>query len=159
MKRLYFDQARYPSSVKFKVFLATDDPSTIDEAKKMMNNPKPGQATLEFAWQNINRNRYVNGKAVDNNPALFSDEAMDELYFDLWAISRCQLGFVASFASSVAWNAYGLATGRFGHYVPFVSVDWPWGHKILGGHHAKNNLFDSTLEQSDLDLERPKLFS
>ena len=155
MKQKYFDgnNNQQFEGRKFKVFLASDDPSAIEEAKQL-NMENNG---MEWTWQRIDRKRYVNGKVVDNNPALFSDTAMDELYFDLWAISFCQIGFVASFASSVAWNGYGLAVGRYKYYVPFVSVDWPWGHKILGGHHAKNNVFDSTLDQRDLS-ERMKLF-
>jgi hypothetical protein len=138
---------------KTLVYLASDDPTAIEEAKALQN--KDG---LQWVWQGITRSRYVNGKVVDNNPELFLDEAMNELYFDLWAISYCQVGFVASFASSVAWNAYGLAVGRAGYYIPFISVDYPWGHRILGAHHAKDNIFDGTYDASDL-AKRDSLFA
>jgi len=154
LKERYFATDPAARGKRFVVYLASDDPSTIDEAQRMnLRNNADG----EWVWQPIDRKRYVNGKVVDNNPALFDDEAMDELYFDLWAMSHCEVGYLASFASSVAWNAYGLTTGRFGYYVPFVSVDWPWGHKILGGHHARGNLFDSTVDRDAL-VRRMRLF-
>ncbi|KAH9261689.1 hypothetical protein BASA81_000345 [Batrachochytrium salamandrivorans] len=133
------------------IFLASDDPSAIEEAKLL------DQGQDVWVWQPISRQKYVNGKVVDNNPALFDDATMDELYYDLWAISQCELGFVTSFASSVAWNAYAMAVGRFGYYIPFISVDLPWGHKILGEHHAKGNLFDGTVHEQELEFDRPGL--
>ena len=147
IKKKYYNENQ---GRKLVIFLATDDPSAIQEAKELKTEDT-------WVWQNIDRVRYVNGKVVDNNPALFSDEAVDELYFDLWAISYCRLGFITSFASSVAWNAYALAVGRYGYYIPFISVDWPWGHKILGGHHASGNLFDGTIDPQEL-LHRMDLF-
>lgn len=141
---------KYKITKPITIYLASDDPSAIEEAKAL-------QTDDVWVWQPISRQRYVNGKVVDNNPALFEDEAMDELYYDLWAISACELGFVTSFASSVAWNAYAMAVGRFGYYIPFISVDLPWGHKILGEHHARNNLFDGTVDESELNEDRDEL--
>lgn len=154
--QVYVDQINklkrtYGITKPITIFLASDDPSAIQEAQLL------DQGQDVWVWQPISRQRYVNGKVVDNNPALFDDATMDELYYDLWAISQCELGFVTSFASSVAWNAYAMAVGRFGYYIPFISVDLPWGHKILGEHHAKGNLFDGTVHEQELEFDRPGL--
>jgi hypothetical protein len=132
-------------------YLATDDPSAVQEANDISNSK------VEWRWQSITRKRYVNGEAVDNNEELFSDEAMDELYFDLWAMSRCRHGLVASLASSVAWTAYALQTGRFGYYLPLVSVDVPFGHPRVAGHHVSDNVFDGSVRRRELQ-ERDELF-
>ena len=47
--------------------------------------------------------------------------------------------------------------GRAGYFVPFVSVDLPWGHKILGEHHARGNLFDGTVSERELREDREEM--
>ena len=76
---------------KIVIYLSTDDPSTIKEAILLEGFD---EENIRWVWQDISRERYVNGKVVDNNNDLFNKDAMDELYFDLWGISYCDGGFI-----------------------------------------------------------------
>lgn len=148
----------YTGSEPLIAYMATDDPSAVDEAREI--SARLGMNKIVWKWQDIDRKRYVNGEVVDSNEKLFTEEAMNELYFDLWAMSRCRVGMVSSLASSVAWTAYALQTGRFGYYVPFVSVDLPFGHPRVAGYHMQENVLDGSIRSSELDIpaEREALF-
>ena len=52
----------------------------------------------------MDRGIYAKGHAIDNDASLDNQlHVMDDLYKDLWAMSACDRGLVASFASSMAW--------------------------------------------------------
>ena len=95
------------------VYLATDNRLVIREAKRDLPRRLLVHQALsgDFYW-----------KVVDGSAEFNSEEAVQAIARDIWAMGKCR-AFVGSMASSIGWIAYELMIARHGHYVPFVSVD------------------------------------
>mmetsp|Transcript_18790 Transcript_18790/g.36816 ORF Transcript_18790/g.36816 Transcript_18790/m.36816 type:complete len:572 (-) Transcript_18790:576-2291(-) len=106
-----------------KVYLATDDPRVIKDAKEYEDE-------FNIVYQSQDRSFYETGdsEGVDVRGEFNEPDKVNEIASDIWAMGHCD-AFVGSFASSVAWVAYEYMVARSGFYPPFVSVDLPYGHK------------------------------
>mmetsp|Transcript_37099 Transcript_37099/g.60461 ORF Transcript_37099/g.60461 Transcript_37099/m.60461 type:complete len:568 (+) Transcript_37099:354-2057(+) len=105
-----------------KIFLATDDPQVISDTANFTDHT--------FVYQSQDREFYETGdsQGVDVRVEFDDPEKVHEIASDIWLLAHCH-AFVASFASSVAWVAYEFMIALHGHYVPYVSIDLPYGHK------------------------------
>ncbi|GBG34678.1 Alpha-1,6-fucosyltransferase [Hondaea fermentalgiana] len=106
-----------------KVFLATDDPDVIADAKTYADE-------FDIVYQSQDRKFYETGDdiGVDVREDFNTPSRVNEIASDIWTLSHCD-AFVGSFASSVAWISYEYMAAQKGFYPPFVSVDLAYGHK------------------------------
>ena len=109
------------------VYVATDDAGVL---KDLERGAREGGAYADLAprWQAYRHikhyGRGVRGatQSVDDNEAIATPAAAQEMYLDLWAMSQCDL-FVGTLSSSVAWTTLALMTARHARYPPSVSME------------------------------------
>jgi hypothetical protein len=120
------------------IYLATDDHTVVEEAKKAV---AAGDLTLAkdgLLSQNMDRQKYASGDSVDERSALNKPSTGLELMTDVWAMTSCDF-FVGTMTSSIGWLVLDIITARKGHTPPFISVDCPWGYDFNAGRISKGN--------------------
>jgi len=102
------------------LYLATDD-------EKVAQNISQYASTFNIVLQNLNRSFYDNQNGVDRDPKYNSPKLVADINRDIWAMIHCK-AIVGSMASSIMWVVYELIVALRGYYVPFVSIDLPYGY-------------------------------
>ena len=110
------------------VYLATDDSKIIAQSKQFPD--------ISWRYQHMSRAKYETLRVSDDNPALATASAAEEVWKDLYAMGQCDMA-VGSMVSTILQLAMELQIARKGHFVPFVSVETPWGDPFLwqGWYH------------------------
>jgi hypothetical protein len=105
-----------------KVFLATDDPAVVDEARALegfkVMSLDIDRAMLSGDW-------FLEFRTQGQSSAIKSQDVTGSALLDLMLLSDCDY-FIGSFASHLSRLAYELIVARLGFHPPYSSVDYPW---------------------------------
>eukprot|EP00937_MAST-01D_sp_MAST-1D-sp2_P001331 g1331.t1 len=106
------------------VYLATDDPRIVEETSSFPD--------IDWKFQAMDRSKMDTLEVTDDNKLLATAAAAEEVWKDLWTLGQCDIA-AGSMVSSILQLAMELQITRKGHFVPFYSVETPWGDPFLWG--------------------------